>query len=100
MSRRKAILNGLGLSNLTVEKLRSIVEGLATSREQFLASLPSQLSEQLNTPGTAGDMSLMDLIDTLMRWYDTLPQRQKVKLWTQILDFSMLLTVLGTPSRD
>ncbi|OYV33226.1 MAG: hypothetical protein B7Z80_24700 [Rhodospirillales bacterium 20-64-7] len=100
MSQRKAVLQSLGLLNMTKENLLSIVEGLATSRGQFLSSLPFPSSALENTHGPAGDMSMMALIDTLMQWYDTLPQRQKVKLWTQILDFSMLLTLHGTPSRD
>jgi ABC-type Mn2+/Zn2+ transport system ATPase subunit len=97
VTRQKVLL---GLGKMTPEKLQSIAEGLATSRKQFLEYLPSQLSEQLNMPGTVGDMSMMDLIDTLMQWYDTLQQKHREKLWTLILDFPMLLTLHGTPSRD
>lgn len=51
-------------------------------------------------PGEAGNESPTVLIDTLMRWYDTSSERDKAKLWTLILDFFMLDTSHGMPSRD
>lgn len=85
---------------MTLESLRSLKEQLLTSQEQFQELLPSQLSEHLNTLGTGGETSVMESIDTLMQWYDTLSTKQKVKFWTLNLDFLMLGTPLGTPSRE
>jgi hypothetical protein len=90
----------LGQLNLTQERLQSSVEQLRTSQEQFKQLLPSALSEQLNTLGKDGSSSPTALIDTLMQWYDTLSQKQRVKTWTLIVDFCMLLTAHGTASRD
>lgn len=83
---------------MTKKRSRSIEDCLFNSQEQFKKLLPSALSEQINILGKTGDTSAMDLIDTLMLYYDTLPKRHQVKLWTVILDFSMLLTVRGTAS--
>jgi hypothetical protein len=94
---RKAHLAQL---NMTQEKLLSSVEQLLTSQGQFKQLLPSPLSEQLSTLGKGGDTSPTALIDTLMQWYGTLSPKQQVKVWTAIVDFCMLLTPHGTPSRD
>jgi len=94
---RKAHLAQL---NMTQEKLLSSVEQLLTSQGQFKQWLPSALSEQLSTLGRGGDTSPMALIDTLMQWYDTCSPKQKAKTWTLILDFCMLLTPAGMPSRN
>jgi hypothetical protein len=58
------------------------------------------LSEPLSTLGTDGATSLMDTIDTLMASYDTWPLKLKVKFWTLSLDFIMISTPLGMPSRE
>jgi hypothetical protein len=97
VTRRKALLE---LEKTTPEKLQSIVESFLTSRQQYAELLGSALSEPLNMLGTDGATSLMATIDILMDWYDTLPKRQKVKFWTLSLDFIMISTVLGTPSRE
>lgn len=89
----------LGHGKMTEERLRSIVESWLTSRTQWLALLPSPLLEQVNTLGTDGSTSLMDLVDILMQWYDTLPKRDQERFWILSLDFVMLATSLGTPSR-
>lgn len=89
----------LGYGKMTEERLKSIVESLLTSRTQWLALLPSPLLEQVNTLGTDGSMSQTDLVGTLMQWYDTLPKREQEKFWTLSLDFVMLATSHGTPSR-
>jgi hypothetical protein len=97
VTRKKALL---ALERMTQEKLLSIAEGLLTSQEQLKQFLGSPYSEQLNTLGKGGDMSQMDLIATLTQWYDTLPQKQKTKCWMLIVDFLMLGTLHGMPSRD
>ena len=90
----------LGHGKMTEERLQSIVGSLLTSRTQWLALLPSPLLEQVNTLGTDGSTSLMDLVDTLMQWYDTLSPKQRVKLWILIVDFLTIGTPVGTPSRE
>jgi hypothetical protein len=90
----------LGHGRMTEERLRSIVESYVTSRAQWLALLPSPLLEQLNTLGTDGSMSQMDLIATLMDWYDTLDSKGKAKFMMMSLDFVTLVTPHGMPSRD
>jgi hypothetical protein len=97
VSRTKALL---ALEKMTPGKLQSIVESFLTSRMQYEELLQSALSEPLSTLGTDGSTSLMDTIDTLMRWYDTLPKREKVKFWTLSLDFITISTPLGIPSRE
>lgn len=89
----------LGHGKMTQERLQSIVESWLTSRTQWLALLPSPLLEQVNTLGTDGSMSQMELVATLMDWYDTLPKKEREKFWTLSLDFVMLATSHGTPSR-
>lgn len=86
--------------NMTPERCQSSVEQLLTSQEQFKLLLPSAISEQLNMLGKGGDTSPTVLIDTLMQWYDTLSPKQQAKLWMMIVDFCMLLTPHGEPSRD
>lgn len=87
-------------SNMMEEKLQSFVDSLTTSQEQWKGLLPSQLSEQVSMLGKGGRVSVMDTIDTLTQWYDTLSKKEKETFWILTLDFSMLLTPLGTPSRD
>lgn len=84
---------------MTKESRRSLGECLYNSQEQWKSLLPSQLSAQLNTLGKTGEGSTMQLRDTLMQWYDTLSPKQKEKFWTMSLDFIMLGTPLGAPSR-
>jgi hypothetical protein len=84
---------------MTAEKLQYLGAQFLTSLGQFQQLLPSALSEQVNMLGKDGSPSLTDTIDTLMQWYDTLSTKEKVKWWTLNLDFFMLHTPHGTPSR-
>jgi len=49
--------------------------------------------------GKDGSEFQTDTIDTLTQWYDTLSTKEKEKFWTLIVDFFMLHTPHGTPSR-
>lgn len=97
---RQAMLNRLAQSSMTKENLLSIVEGLLTSQEQLNSFLPLAFLEQLNTLGKGGVTSMTDSIGILMRWYDILQPKQKVKLWTLIVDFLILGTPVGMPSHE
>src|SRR3546814_3054797 len=88
-----------GRSSMTAVNHQYIAEQFLTSLVQFQQLLPAQLSEQVSILGKDGSPSMTDLIDTLMRWYDTSPTKDKEKMWTLILDFFMLPTVHGIPSR-
>lgn len=90
----------VGRSSMMAESLQSIGAAFLISREQSRSLLPSQISEQVSTLGGDGSLSTTDIIATLTRWYDTLPTREREKFWTLILDYYMLGTPLGTPSRD
>jgi hypothetical protein len=85
---------------MTPESLLSLKAQLLTSQMQLKELLPSVASEQLSTLGTGGVTSMMELIDTLMQWYDTLSPKQREKFWTLSLDFLMLGIAPGTPSRE
>jgi hypothetical protein len=89
----------LAESKWTQASHQSIAESFLISHEQWKQLLPSQLSEQLSIIGTDGSMSLTELLDTLMQWYDTLSKKEKVRFWTMTLDFSTLPTQHGVPSR-
>jgi hypothetical protein len=90
----------LALEKTTPEKLQSIVESFLTSRQQYAELLSSAFSVPLNTLGMDGVMSPTDMAGTLMGWYDTLSTSQKVRFWTLSLDFIMISTPHGTPSRE
>lgn len=80
--------------------LLSLREQLLIFQQHYKGLLPSVVSERISMNGPDGDMSLMELIDILMPWYVTLSPRAKVKFWTMNLDFLMLGTYVGTPSRS
>jgi hypothetical protein len=85
---------------MTAERLQCIGAHFLISREQLSSLLPFQPSERLSTLGEDGKGSMTGLTDTLMQWYDTLPETDKAKFWTLTLDFFTLDTSLGEPSRD
>jgi hypothetical protein len=97
MTRRRK--SQVATSNMTEERLQFIGGQFLTSLAQ-LAQLPkSPLSVLVNTHGMDGVELTTDLTDTLMQWYDTLDTKQRVKFWTLIVDFYMLPTPHGMPSR-
>lgn len=93
---RKAVLRD---KNTTTENPQSIVESYFSSRWQLMSLLGPASTELINTVGTTGHGSLTELRDTLMQCYDTLPEKHKEKFWTLIVDYCILATPYGMPSR-
>src|SRR5690349_21554946 len=86
-------------SSMTAERLQSIGAAFLISLEQLKQLLPSPLLERVNMLGRDGKESMTAITDTLTQWFDTLPPKEKAKFWTLTLDFFMLPTPHGTPSR-
>jgi hypothetical protein len=84
---------------MTQEKLQFLGASFLTSLGQLqqLPRFPD--SVQTSTLGTDGKEWAMESIATLMQWYDICSEKEKEKFWTLIVDFFMLPTPLGAPSR-
>jgi hypothetical protein len=83
---------------MTPERLQSIGASFLISLAQFEKLPQFPLSVLPSTHGKDGKEWATESIATLMQWYDTLSEKEKVKCWTLIVDFFMLPTPLGEPS--
>src|SRR5690349_18654831 len=76
------------------------VAPLITSPEQSSKLLVFQILEHLNIHGRDGKMFPVGMNAIVMRWLATLPQKERVRLRTEIADFFTQHTPLGTHSLD
>jgi hypothetical protein len=80
---------------MTPESLARFV-ALSTIFPAPVNTLPQSLrSEQQSMLGMGGKPLTMELLVTVMQWYDTLSKREKESFWTRIVPSLMLPTPHG-----